>query len=242
MWLKACLNGSRVAGEHPRLPLTPAELAADAVAVRRAGAQAVHVHPRDAAGGESLAAADVGATVGAIRTAAPGLPVGVTTGLWVAGGDPRRRLETVRTWADLPEDSRPDFASCNVSEPGFRELAITLMDAYIDVEVGVWSPRDAGVFAQAGLIDEALRVLLEVIGVPAGKAAAYAVRLLTEMDELALDVPRLLHGEGDAAWPVFDVARRYGVASRIGFEDVLTGPSGEPVTGNADLVRLALAR
>jgi uncharacterized protein (DUF849 family) len=127
-----------------------------------------------------------------------------------------------------------------VSEPGFRELAVALLDADIDVEAGVWSPREVGAFVESGVIDEALRVLLEVIGVPAEKAAAYAVRLLTEMDELAPDVPRLLHGEGDAAWPVFDVARRYGVASRIGFEDVLTGPSGEPVAGNADLVRLAL--
>ncbi|MER6579665.1 3-keto-5-aminohexanoate cleavage protein, partial [Nonomuraea sp. NPDC001023] len=54
MFIKACLNGSRAADEHPRLPLTPAELAADAVAVRRAGAGAVHLHPRDAAGRESL--------------------------------------------------------------------------------------------------------------------------------------------------------------------------------------------
>jgi uncharacterized protein (DUF849 family) len=36
-------------------------------------------------------------------------------------------------------------------------------------------------------------------------------------------------------------AGQLGLATRIGLEDVLTGPDGEPVTGNADLTRRALA-
>ena len=36
--LQACLNGSRAAGEHPALPLTPEQLAADARACVDAGA------------------------------------------------------------------------------------------------------------------------------------------------------------------------------------------------------------
>ena len=54
MAVKACLNGGRTRAEHPAVPLTPAELAADAVAVRQAGAFAVHVHPRDPHGKETL--------------------------------------------------------------------------------------------------------------------------------------------------------------------------------------------
>ena len=47
MAVKACLNGGRTRAEHPAVPHTPAELAADALVVRQAGAFAVHVHPRD---------------------------------------------------------------------------------------------------------------------------------------------------------------------------------------------------
>jgi uncharacterized protein (DUF849 family) len=57
MAVKACLNGARTREEHPAVPRSPAELAADAVAVRRAGAFAVHVHPRDARGTQTLQAA-----------------------------------------------------------------------------------------------------------------------------------------------------------------------------------------
>src|SRR5688500_18007931 len=52
--LKACLNGPRHAGEHPALPVSLEALAADAVACVRAGAGAIHMHPRDGEGRESL--------------------------------------------------------------------------------------------------------------------------------------------------------------------------------------------
>lgn len=52
--VKACLNGGRMRGEHPAVPQTAAELAADALSVRGASAFAVHVHPRDAAGAQTL--------------------------------------------------------------------------------------------------------------------------------------------------------------------------------------------
>ena len=67
MWLQACLNGSRTASEHPAVPLTPAALAADARRVFQAGAAAVHVHPRDHAGRESLDPEVVAAALTAIR-------------------------------------------------------------------------------------------------------------------------------------------------------------------------------
>ncbi len=54
MLLKACLNGARHADEHPALPVSVEALAADAVACVRAGAGAIHMHPRDAEGRESL--------------------------------------------------------------------------------------------------------------------------------------------------------------------------------------------
>jgi uncharacterized protein (DUF849 family) len=52
--------------------------------------------------------------------------------------------------------------------------------------------------------------------------------------------PVLLHGEDESCWPLVAQAGLLGLATRIGLEDVLTGPQGQQVADNADLVRLAL--
>ena len=78
--LKACVNGPRRPAEHPALPITPGELAADVAAVTRAGVGAVHLHVKDAAGVDTFAAAELSAVLEAVRGAAPALPVGLTTG------------------------------------------------------------------------------------------------------------------------------------------------------------------
>jgi uncharacterized protein (DUF849 family) len=66
--------------------------------------------------------------------------------------------------------------------------------------------------------------------------------VLDRLDELGVPGPRLLHGEGEPAWILVDEAGQLGMATRIGLEDVLHSPVGDPVEGNAELVRLARAR
>lgn len=237
-WIKACLNGSRRRDEHPAVPVTPAELAAAAAGAAAAGAAAVHVHPRDRDGLESLKADDVGAAVAAIRSKSPGLPVGVSTGLWICDGDPDRRSAEVAGWAALPPSGRPDFASVNVSEGGFEGLVRVLGAAGIGAEAGVWSPSDASTLASSGVTVE--RVLVEIIDAPAGSAVAEADMVLAALDEVGSPMPRLLHGENSACWPLIGHAGRLGLATRIGLEDVLTAPGGAAVHDNAHLVRLAL--
>src|SRR6188508_2458501 len=105
MLIKACLNGSREPGEHPALPLTPAQLAAAARDAVAAGAGALHIHPRRADGSQSFDPGDVAAAVVAVRGACPGVPVGGTTIAWVEP-DLARRLALVRSWT-----VRPDFVS-----------------------------------------------------------------------------------------------------------------------------------
>ncbi|GAA3080517.1 3-keto-5-aminohexanoate cleavage protein [Streptosporangium carneum] len=238
--VKACLNGSRKPGDHPALPLTPLELAEAARGAREAGAAAVHMHPRDEAGRESLSPAHIGAAVRAVRRACPGMPVGVSTGLWITGGDPQARSEAVRTWAALLREDRPDFASVNLSEPGFPELWHDLRRLGVDVEAGVWTTGDAEALAATGL--ECARVLVEVIGGAEDTAVSRAHAVLGRLDELGVPGPRLLHGEEAPAWILVDEAGQLGLATRIGLEDVLHSPVGDPVEGNADLVRLAMAR
>jgi uncharacterized protein (DUF849 family) len=221
--LKACLNGGRMQSFVPR---TPAELAADAVAVAAAGAEAVHIHPRGTDGRESLAAADVGAAVAAVRAA--GVPVGVSTGLWIAAGDAARRRAAIEGWTVLP-----DFASVNVGEDGYDDLVALLKSRGVAVEAGVWTPEEAD---RTGPVD---RILVEVLDTPADRAIERADAVLARLDT---GTPILLHGEQDACWPLVAHAGRLGLPTRIGWEDTLTGPAGEPVRDNAELVRLALRR
>jgi uncharacterized protein (DUF849 family) len=234
--LKACLNGGRRPDEHPAVPVSPAQLAAAAAGVVTAGAEAVHVHPRDHRGAESLAAADIGAAVAEVRHRCPGVPIGVSTRLPITAGDAAARLAAVREWHRLAVEQRPDFVSANVGEPGFAPLTHALLGAGFAVEAGVWSVADAEILAESGLADNLIWTLVEMIDSP----ARVAVDVLARLDALGVPGPRLLHGEGESTWPLVRLAGQLGLPTRIGLEDVLTGPSGETIADNAELVRLAL--
>jgi uncharacterized protein (DUF849 family) len=223
--IKACLNGGR------SFPATPDELAQEAAAAVEAGAEALHVHPRDTAGRESLAAGDVGAALEAIRQACPGVRVGVSTGLWITAGDARRRAGLIAGWTRMP-----DFASVNVSEEGFADLVRLLASQGVGVEAGVWSPPEAEALHRLPLE----RVLVEIIGTPADQAVPAADAILAALDQAGYRGERLLHGEEEACWPLVAHAARLGLPTRIGLEDTLTLPDGTPAPGNAALVTSAL--
>lgn len=236
--IKVCLNGSRKPGDHPGLPVAPDQLAVAARDAVAAGAQAIHMHPRDARGAESLHPGDIAAAVAAVRAACPGVPIGVSTGLWIAGRDPWARLAQVVGWERIAD--RPDFASVNVHEPGFAELARLLASFGIGTEAGVWSEDDADALARSAV--PVLRVLIEIMDVPEDRAPVAADAVIARLDRNEVHAPRLLHGEGVSCWPLVAHAGRLGLPTRIGLEDTLTGPSGEPVPDNATLVRLATSR
>jgi uncharacterized protein (DUF849 family) len=235
-------------------------MAREADGAVRAGARAVHLHARDAVGAESLIPSDIAACVTAVRAAVPGVPLGVSTGLWVCSGDADLRFATVSGWGELDGAARPDFASVNLSEEGALDLWHSLAELGIGVEPGVWSPSDLGVLARGRLDGSVVRILLEIVGdggpdapedardAPdaAGDGLARAVELRAAARAalpagMSDEVPFLLHGEDAAAWPVLRLALREGLQTRIGLEDVLTGPDGERVDGNAHLVRAARA-
>ena len=234
MLLQACLNGSRAADEHPALPLTPAQLAADARACVDAGARSLHMHPRDASGAESLDAADVAAAVRAVRAAVPGVEISLSTGLWIAGGDVERRHALIAGWTE-----RPDLVSLNLSEPGWEALAALLDERGIGVEAGLATTLDAEALAGGPL--RPVRVLVEVDD--EGFGAEGAVAAAAAIDEVlvgtGIDHPRLHHGYGPATWAVLAAAVPLGRDIRVGLEDVLELPGGEIAPGNAALVAAA---
>ncbi len=105
------------------MPVTPSEVAAATVAAVAAGADAVHVHPKDVSGADSLDAAAVAAVVEAVREASPATPLGITTGAWAAGS-PAERIAAIDRWEVLP-----DFVSINWHEAGAADLAVQLLSA-----------------------------------------------------------------------------------------------------------------
>ncbi len=228
----ACLNGSRRASEHPRLPTRPDELATDAAAVVQLGATSLHIHPKDAQGVDTLAAAHVDAAVLAVTGAVPSVPVGVTTGAWTAR-DPAERRRHIDSWTQLPH-----FASLNWHEDGSLLVGHTLNDRGVLVEAGLWDVVSARRFADEVNGLEVLRVLVE----PLDGALDDALRSVHRMIEVVepLGYPILVHGSGPTAWGVLREALALGLDTRIGLEDTLTLPSGRRAQGNDELVRTAV--
>ena len=233
MLLQAALNGPRTKDDHPAVPVTAAELARDAAACVRAGAGAMHLHPRDGEGRERLDAAVVDAVTAAVRGAC-GVPVGVSTGAWIEP-DLERRVALIRAW------TQPGYASVNVSEDGFEHVIRALLDAGVGVEAGVWSVEDAERLAASGLGDRVLRVLVEPVDPPPARALAIVAGIHAALDAAGLGAPRLQHGDGAATWVLLEDAVRRGLDTRVGLEDTLHGPDGDTAADNAALVLTARA-
>ena len=229
--LKACLNGGLRRHEHPAVPITPAEVAADAVRCEAGGAAAIHVHPRDEEGRETLDVEAVDATVAALKRACRELPVGVSTGAWIEP-DPRARVAAIESWRVLP-----DFASVNAHEEGAERVAAALHARGIGVEAGLWTP--AAVAAYQGWRVPCVRLLLECMEPDEGDALANGRAMLAALG--ARSVPVLLHAEGPAVWAVLREATRLGLHARVGLEDTRMMPDGTMAPGNRALVEAAVS-
>lgn len=233
MLLKAALNGARPPAAHPALPITPEQLAAAAASSVAAGAAALHLHARDAAGRESLDADDVARALAAVRAACPGVPVGVSTGAWIEP-DLERRLALIAAWS-----ARPDFASVNLQEDGALAVARALLASGVGVEAGLASAADAELLAASGLAHRCLRVLIEPAEQDLAAARATVAAIIRALDRGQVAPARLLHGEDAVAWAMLRDAAALGYDTRVGLEDVVLLPDGAPAPDNAALVAAA---
>ncbi len=246
MVLQACLNGDRETG----VPITPAELVAEAKACVAAGVVSLHVHPRDDDGHETLDPGYIAAAIRALRAAVPRVELSLSTGLWITGGDVDARARAISEWTE-----RPDLVSLNLSEDGWSELALQLAERGIKIEAGVWTARDVEVLAESGLVaiwgkgsrgtrhhPPVHRILVEPRSQNAEDAVAMAHEIDVALDAAAIPTPRLHHGVGAATWAVLDAAVPLGREIRIGLEDVLTLPDGRRAPDNAALVVETLLR
>jgi uncharacterized protein (DUF849 family) len=226
MAVMACLNGGRTRTEHPAVPQSASELAADAIAVRRAGAFAVHLHPRDRRGKPTLDAAPCDVAVAAIRAAVPGLPVGLSTAEAI-DRDPFARAAAVRAWRRAP-----DFISVNLSELGWAGIVRAAVHSGISVEAGLATPEQAEELTGSPFAHQVVRALVEVRG-GADEARAIA-------DRVPDGVPQLWHGYGERTWEVLAAGGAAGFDVRIGLEDALVLPDGRRAADNAELVAAAV--
>ena len=213
------------------MPITPAELQADALACGQAGAQGFHVHARDHDGHERLDPQWVDAAANAVHDVSR-WPVSVSTGAWMEG-DQRKRVALLSRWTG------PDSASVNLSEDEAVLAMRALMGSGIRVEAGVWTVEDAEQLLRSGLAARIERVLVELIGVPTSDVAAAADEIHAVLDRADVLAPRLQHGEEDNTWQALEDAVRRGYDTRIGLEDVLVLPDGSIAPSNAALVAVA---
>ena len=234
--IQCALNGEYTHADHPEVPVTLAELVADAVACAAAGAGSVHLHPRRADGRETLAAEVHDAVVAAIRAAAPRLELSCSTQEDIDLGGLPDRPAAVRAWT-----APPDAVSLNLAEDGAVELGHVLLERGIGIEAGVFTHADVDRLLAAPWARQVRRVLVEVIF---EREAAAAVELARALDErvAVLGRPRLWHGDAQASWAVVDAALAAGHDVRVGLEDSLIGRDGGRAPGNAGQVADTVAR
>jgi uncharacterized protein (DUF849 family) len=227
MLVKAAINGRRFLSDHPSIPITPQQQAYEGALAVAAGAGAIHVHPRNSDGQESLGSADVAATLKATRAACPSTPIGVSTGAWIVP-EIGARQTLISEW-----DVLPSFAGVNFHEVGAVQIALILLEKGIGVEAGIWNAEAARFFRRSGLSDRCLRILIEP-----GQEPGNAKDRLDEIESCLQEIqcPRLLHGFETSTWEFIALASRRGYDTRVGFEDTVTLPQGRRAKDNGELV------
>jgi len=246
--------------QHP-VPVTPAQMAAEARDAFAAGASIVHVHVRRQEPGmghlPSWEPEVVAEVVAAIRDACPGIVVNLTTG--VVGKDisgPAACLRRVR----------PEIAACNAGSLNYLKIKsngqwawppmvfdnpVDKVKQFLDVmaetgthpefecfDVGI--VRSVGMYLEAGMFT-GVPELNFVMGVASGMPCdAELLALLPRYAPPGAVWQATLIGRGEI-WPVHQKVAELGGMLRTGLEDTFYLPGGERASGNGVLIE-ALAR
>lgn len=233
-------NGARKSkAEHAALPLTPAEIAATARACRDAGAGMLHLHVRDGDGRHSLSPDYYRPAIEAVREAVgDGLLIQVTTeavGLYT----PQEQMAVVRS-------IRPDAASFAVRElvPEGGEAAAGdffrwVAQAGIRPQFILYDGADLARFLtlrDAGVIPVGRPHALFVLGRHAASGESDPGELRPFLEAWPMAFPWSVCAFGRAERSVAELALQLGGHVRVGFENNLLTPEGEPLADNAEQV------
>lgn len=244
--ITVAVDGAEVTREqNPHLPITPAEIAADARACREAGAAIVHVHGR-LPDGRPTQSADVYAEIIRETKALADVIVQVSTG-GAVGMAPEERI--------APVYLKPEMATLTTGSVNFGGAVFLNPPAVIEqfaramVEQGVVPEIEA---FDMGHISNALTLVKEgiltlplhfdmVMGVPGGIGASLK-NLLLMTEALPAGCTWSVAGVGRAQLPMATAAILLGGHARVGLEDNIYYTKGVPATNAmlvARVVRLA---
>jgi uncharacterized protein (DUF849 family) len=246
--------------QHP-VPVTPAQMAAEARDAFNAGASIMHVHLRmqeEGCGHLPSWDPDVAQAVcDAIRAACPGVIINLTTG--VVGRDVSGPVACLRR-------VQPEVAACNAGSLNYLKIKdngewawppmvfdnpVAKIQQMLDVmretgthpefecfDVGI--VRSVGMYLKAGLFD-GVPELNFVMGVASGMPAdADLLTLLPRWTPPGAVWQTTLIGRAEI-WPVHRRTAELGGMLRTGLEDTFYLPDGERAAGNGVLIE-ALAK
>jgi 3-keto-5-aminohexanoate cleavage enzyme len=234
-------NGARKSQrDHPRLPITPAELAQCAADCAAAGASMLHLHVRDASGRHSLDPADYRPAIEAIRErVGDALLLQLTT---ESGGRyaPREQMASMDALAPeaLSIAIRELFADAALHAEVAAFLARLAARGAL-VQYIVYSADDVAraVRLQAeGAIPQAAPQLLFVLGAYAEGRAGRPADLLPMLAALPTGWPWSACAFGSDELRCVVAAALLGGHVRVGFENNLLLPSGAVAADNAALI------
>jgi len=245
--------------QHP-VPVTPAQMAAEAKAAFEAGAAIMHVHiRRQEEGMGHMPSWDpdvVWEVTEAIRAACPGVIINLTTG--VVGKDIAGPLACIRR-------VKPEIAACNAGTLNYLKIRsdgrwawppmvfdnpVDKVKAFLDVmhetgtmpefecfDVGI--VRSVAMFKKAGMTDHLDYNF--VMGVDSGMPAdAELLGWLRKQIDPGVTWQSTLIGRQEI-WPVHQATADLGGMLRTGLEDTFYLPDGSRASGNGALIE-ALAR
>ena len=225
--------------QQPNLPITPEEIAEDAVACRDAGASIYHLHVRDPAGSPTMDVGTFEAALDAIRGSTD-LVVQFTSGGAVTDTEEDRIA---------PLELKPEMASLTTGTVNFGDDVffnpIPLVRRFYSrmLELGIvpeFEIFEAGMVATASRLHEELSADHHqhydfVLGVPGALPAdAHVISFLRA--RLPNAATWSATGIGRAHLPVTEEAIGAGGHVRTGFEDVRYYEPGRPADSNAQLV------
>ena len=244
--------------QHP-VPVTPAQMAAEAKAAFDAGASCMHVHLRmqeDGLGHMPSWDPDVAETIiDAIRASCPGVIINLTTG--VMGKDIFGPAECIRR-------VRPEIAACNAGSLNYLKIKedgnwawppmifdnqVSKVQAFLDVmeetgthpefecfDVGI--VRSVGMFVKAGMLKPGMgnAEYNFVMGVASGMPCDNdLLELLPRWIVPGAVWQTTLIGRSEI-WPVHQKTAELGGMLRTGLEDTFYLPGGDRARGNGDLI------
>ena len=246
--------------QHP-VPVTPAQMAAEARDAFNAGASIMHVHLRSQEEGFGHMPSwdpDVAeAVVGAIREACPGVIINLTTG--VVGRDVSGPLDCLKR-------IKPEIAACNAGSLNYLKIKddgqwawppmvfdnpVSKVQQYLDVmretnthpefecfDVGI--VRCVGMYLKAGMYTGVPEYNL-VMGVASGMPCdGDLLRLLPRLMVDGAVWQSTLIGRREI-WPVHQLTAEMGGMLRTGLEDTFYLPDGERAGGNGVLIQALAA-